>query len=144
MQEPFPDAEPLTLRETPLARNEPVRSIAYLDRLRFAKGRFSEVMSGEDISRSHPFAKVRPGSGLFEMWDIEEHKNDRYVLEHGASGAPIIDCEGHVAAVASGFLSQGTWHFSGRQLTLTTPWGTANNTATLVQPLFGLDLERRN
>jgi hypothetical protein len=40
-------------------------------------------------------AKVPPGSGLFEMWDIEERNNDRNVLDHGASGAAIVDCSGH-------------------------------------------------
>jgi hypothetical protein len=127
LREPFPNAHTLKLREKPLSRNEPVRSIAYLDGLRFAKGRFAEIASGSDISRDDPFAKVRPGSGLFEMWDIEEHNNDRYVLDYGASGAPILDCEGNVAAVASSFVTQGSLYFAGRELRLTTPWGVANN-----------------
>jgi hypothetical protein len=143
LQQPFPNAETLKLREAPLSKNEPVRSVAYLKgRLRLAKGRFSEIMTGGDIPRDHPFAKVRPGSGLFEMWDIEERNNDRYVLDHGASGAPIVDCEGNVAAVASSFLTQGSLYFAGREIRLTTPWGMANNTATLIQPLFGVLLPR--
>jgi hypothetical protein len=137
LQEPIPNAETLKLREKPLSRNEPVLSVAYVDGLRFAKGRFSEIMGGGDTPRSHPFAKVAPGSGLFEMWDIEERRNDRFVLDHGASGAPIVDCEGNVAAVASGFLTQGSLNFAGKEIRLTTPWGMANNTATLIQPLFG-------
>jgi trypsin-like peptidase len=140
LREPFPNAHTLKLREKPLSRNEPVRSIAYLDGLRFAKGRFAEIASGSDISRDDPFAKVRPGSGLFEMWDIEERNNDRYVLDHGASGAPILDCEGNVAAVASSFVTQGSLYFAGRELRLTTPWGVANNTAALIQPLFDITL----
>jgi hypothetical protein len=140
LQEPFPGAKPLKLREKPLSRNEPVLSIAYLDGLRFAKGRFSELMGSRDNPSDGPFAKVPTGSGLFEMWDIEERKNDRYVLDHGASGAPIIDCEGNVAAVASSILTQASLNFGGRKIRLTTPWGMANNTATLIQPLFDFAL----
>jgi hypothetical protein len=142
LQEPVPNAETLELRERPLSRNEPVLSVAYVDGLRFAKGRFSEIMGSGDTPRSHPFAKVAPGSGLFEMWDIEERRNDRFVLDHGASGAPIVDCEGNVAAVVSSFLTQGSLHFAGKKIRLTTPWGMANNTATLIQPLFGFTFPR--
>jgi hypothetical protein len=62
------------------------------------------------------------------------------VLDHGASGAPIIDCEGNVAAVTSSFLTQARLSFAGREITLTTPWGMANNTAALIQPLFDIAL----
>jgi hypothetical protein len=139
LREPFPNAQTLKLREKPLSRNEPVLSIAYLDGLRLAKGRFAEIAGSSNIARDHPFAKVRPGSGLFEMWDIERH-NDRYVLDHGASGAPIVDCEGNVAAVASSIVTQGSLYLAGREFTLTTPWGVANNTAALIQPLFEITL----
>jgi hypothetical protein len=142
LREPFPNARPLKLREKPLSRNEPVRSIAYLDELRFAKGRFAEIAGGGDIPPDDPFAKVQAGSALFEMWDIEERNNDRYVLDHGASGAPIVDCEGNVAAVASSFITQGSLSFAGREIRLTTPWGMANNTAALIQPLFDVTLPR--
>jgi hypothetical protein len=140
LREPFPNAQTLKLREKPLSRNERVLSIAYLDGLRLAKGRFAEIAGSSDIARDHPFAKVRPGSGLFEMWDIEERHNDRYVLNRGASGAPIVDCEGNVAAVASSIVTQGSVYFAGREFTLTTPWGMANNTAALIQPLFDITL----
>jgi hypothetical protein len=140
LQEPFPNARTLKLREKPLSRNEPVLSIAYLDGLRLAKGRFAEIAGSSDIPGDQSFAKVRPGSGLFEMWDIEERNNDRYVLDHGASGAPIVDCEGNVAAVASSLVTQGSMYFAGREIRLTTPWGMANNTAALIQPLFDITL----
>jgi S1-C subfamily serine protease len=136
LAEPFPRARPLKLRETPLSKDEPVRSIAYVDGLRFAKGTFAQVMASGDIPSDHPFAHVPPGSGLFEMWDIRERNNDRYVLDHGASGAPIVDCDGKVAAVTSSILTQGNLNLAGRTIRLTTPWGMANNTATLIQPLF--------
>jgi hypothetical protein len=142
LREPFPNAQTLKLRKKPLSRNEPVRSIAYLDGIRFAMGRFAEIAGSSDIPRDHPFAKVRPGSGLFEMWDVEERNNDRFVLNHGASGAPIVDCEGNVAAVVSGLVTQGSLFFAGREIPLTTPWGMANNTAALIQPLFDVTLSQ--
>ena len=74
------------------------------------------------------------------MWDIEESNNDRYVLDHGASGAPIVDCEGNVAAVASSIVTQGSLYLPGREIKLTTLWGMANNTAALIQPLFAITL----
>jgi hypothetical protein len=141
LRQPFPDAATLKLRERPLSKDEPVRSIAYLEGPRFAKGRFAEI-AGSGASGDHAFAKVRPGTGLFEMWDIDERNNDRYVLDHGASGAPIIDCEGNVAAVTSSFVTQGSLRIGGREIRVTTPWGMANNTASLIQPLFEVTLPR--
>jgi len=121
LAEPFPRARPLRLRETPLSRDEPVRSIAYVDGVRFAMGKFAEVMASGEIPTDHPFSKVPPGTGLFEMWDIRERNNDRFVLDHGASGAPIVDCDGNVAAVTSSILTQGSLNFAGRTTRLTTP-----------------------
>ena len=45
-------------------------------------------------------------------WDIRERRNDRYVLDHGASGAPIVDCDGNVAAVTSSILTQGNMNLA--------------------------------
>ena len=142
LRERLPNAEPLKLREKPLSRNEPVRSVAYVDGLRFAKGRFVEIMPRDHVPPTHPFAKVPPGAGLFEMWDIEERYDTRHVLDHGASGAPIVDCEGNVAAVTSSFMTHGSLRLPGREIRLATPWGMPNNTASLIQPLFRFALPR--
>jgi hypothetical protein len=116
--------------------------MAYVDGLRFAKGRFADIMARDEVPPTHPFAKVPAGTGLFEMWDIGEPYDARYVLDHGASGAPIVDCEGNVAAVTSSFITQGSLRLAGREIRLTTPWGMPNNTATLIQPLFDFALPR--
>ena len=42
------------------------------------------------------------GAALLEMHD----GNDRLVLDHGASGAPVLDCEGRVVAVVSTLITQ--------------------------------------
>jgi hypothetical protein len=43
-------------------------------------------------------------------------------------------------AVASSIVTQGSLYFAGREITLTTSWGLANNTAALIQPLFDIAL----
>ena len=74
-------------------RRSCVVSLAYPNnRLRFAQGRFVEF--GADVR----FV----GAALLEMHD----GNDRLVLDHGASGAPVLDCEGRVVAVVSTVITQ--------------------------------------
>src|SRR5262249_22416956 len=73
---PSAGARALELRTQPLSPEEPVVSLAYpSNRLRFAGGRF--VQYGD----SGKFV----GAALFEIFDGE----DRLVLDHGASGAPV-------------------------------------------------------
>src|SRR5436189_248642 len=72
----FPNAAALPIRTEPLVPEERVVSLAYPhNHLRFAQGRFVEF--GAD-------AKF-VGAALLEMHD----GNDRLVLDHGASGAPV-------------------------------------------------------
>src|SRR5262245_19689823 len=78
---PFPGAQFLRIRAEPLAADERLMSIAYPHgRLRVADGRF--VNYGVDDR----FA----GAALLELYDGD----DRLVLDHGASGAPVLDCQG--------------------------------------------------
>ena len=93
LRAPFPGATVLRNRIGPLVPDEPLASLAYPgSELRFAGGRFVEY--GDDAR----FA----GMALLEMFD----GNDRLVLDHGASGAPILDCEGRVVAVVSTLITQ--------------------------------------
>ena len=63
-------------------------SLAYPHgQLRFARGRFVRFGEGDALL----------GAAFLEMHD----GNDRLVLDHGASGAPVLDCEGRVVAVVS-------------------------------------------
>src|SRR5262245_944858 len=88
----FPGVHGFALRMERLVPNEPVVSIAYPgDSLRVAGGRF------ERYGDSSKFA----GTALLEMYD----GNDRLVLDHGASGAPVLDCGGRVVAVVSNLLT---------------------------------------
>ncbi len=58
---------------------------------------------------------------LFEMYDGD----DRLVLDHGASGAPVLDCKGRVVAVVSN-LFMTTMQFFSRVIRISTAWGNAN------------------
>jgi hypothetical protein len=78
---PFSGAVSLSVRRDPLLPDERVVALAYPKRhLRFAGGRF--VGYGHD--------QQFPAAALMEIYEGD----DRLVLDHGASGAPVLDCEG--------------------------------------------------
>jgi hypothetical protein len=112
LQLPFSDAQGFQVRMEPLVPEEPVLSLAYPgDRLRVANGRF--VRYGDNDS----FA----GAALLEMYD----GNDRLVLDHGASGAPVVDCAGRVVAVVSNLVTTIIPFVTG-PLRVSTAWGNPN------------------
>jgi len=47
------------------------------------------------------------------------------VLDHGASGAPVLDCQGHVVAVVSSILTR-TLRFSFGAVRVSTSWQSPN------------------
>jgi hypothetical protein len=108
----FPGAAPLRVRAEPLVPEERLVSLAYPNGgLRFASGRFAEYGTGHG----------RAGMALIEMHD----GNDRLVLDHGASGAPVLDCAGRVVAVVSTLLTQTISLPTGR-VRISTAWQTPN------------------
>jgi trypsin-like peptidase len=115
------DAAVLQRRAEPLIADEQVVSLAYPDnQLRFAGGRF--VQEGDDDK----FA----GSALFEMYD----GNDRLVLDHGASGAPVLDCDGRVVAVVTTLITR-TMNFLSNVIRISTAWQSPNVVAIPIQVL---------
>jgi len=119
----FPAAHPLPIRTEPLIAGEPVASIAYPgDRLRFASGRF--VRQGE--------GKKLEGMALFEIADGD----DRLVLDHGASGAPVVDCEGRAVAVVTNVFAK-TMSFMSQAIRISTSWGSPNVAAVPISVLEG-------
>ena len=117
----FSGAAPLPVRAEPLYPEERVLSLAYPNGgLRFAGGRFVEFGSKSTLT----------GAALLEMHD----GNDRLVLDHGASGAPVLDCEGRVVAVVSTLMTQ-TIRLPTGAVRISTAWNTPN---VLAIPAGGL------
>jgi hypothetical protein len=112
LQDAFPGASPLRIRNEPLVAEEPVASLAYPnDTLRFARGRFVQYGDSDALL----------GAALMEMHD----GNDRLVLDHGASGAPVLDCQGRVVAVVSTLVTQ-TLSLPFGAVRVSTAWQTPN------------------
>jgi Trypsin-like peptidase domain len=112
MRAPFPGATVLKNRMGPLIPEERLVSLAYpRSELRFAGGRFVQYGDNDRFA----------GMALLEMHD----GNDRLVLDHGASGAPVLDCEGRVVAVVSTIITQ-TISLLSNAVRVSTAWQTPN------------------
>jgi hypothetical protein len=112
LQTPFSGAQSLQLRMEAFVPEEPVVSLAYPhSHLRVVGGRFVQYGDGERLA----------GTALLEMYDGE----DRLVLDHGASGAPVFDCAGRVGAVVSNLFTT-TIQFMSVSTRVSTPWGSPN------------------
>jgi hypothetical protein len=121
LQTAFSGAQGLQLRMEPLRPEEPVVSLGYPgDRLRVAAGRFVKYGDGERFA----------GTALLEMYD----GNDRLVLDHGASGAPVFDCTGRAVAVVSNLFTS-TMQFMASAIRVSTAWGDPNVASVPVQVL---------
>ena len=70
------------------------------------------------------------GMALLEMYDGD----DRLIVGHGASGAPVIDCDGRVAAVVSNVFTQ-TLVWASREIKMSTAWGMPNVVSVPIRSL---------
>jgi hypothetical protein len=121
LQTAFSGAQGLELRMDPVVSDEPVMSIAYPhDRPRVVGGRFVEYGEGDRFA----------GTALLEMYD----GNDRLALDHGASGAPVLDCAGRVVAVVSNLFTN-TMQFMSQSIRISTAWGSPNVASVPIQVL---------
>jgi hypothetical protein len=117
----IPNAAVLERRAEPLIPDEQVVSLAYPNnQLRFAGGRFVQEGDGDKFA----------GSALLEMYD----GNDRLVLDHGASGAPVLDCDGRVVAVVTTLITR-TVNFLSNVMRVSTAWQSPNVVAIPIQVL---------
>jgi hypothetical protein len=121
MRGEFSSAHSLSTRTEPLLPDEAVVSLAYPSRqLRTARGRFVRYGDGEKLA----------GMAMFELYDGD----DRLVLDHGSSGAPVFDCEGRVVAAVSNLITQ-TLRFPSQEMRISTAWGSPNVVSVPVQVL---------
>jgi hypothetical protein len=121
LQRAVPTAWSVPIRKEPLAPDEKVVTFVYPDgRPHVVEGRF--VRFGEDGKLA--------GTALLEMYEGD----NRLVIDHGASGAPVMDCEGRVAAVVSNVFTQSLM-WASRQIRISTGWGMPNVVSVPVQAL---------
>lgn len=117
--------EPLQVRYDPPRKDEPVVGAGYTGgTLRAAAGwyRVPEPTAGV-MTESPPEIQ---GYLLFEL--NGEDGRDRHVFDYGASGSPILDCDGRVIAVTSDIITQ-LRSFGVTTMRLTPSTGEPNNTA---------------
>ncbi|HEU5273274.1 MAG TPA: serine protease [Xanthobacteraceae bacterium] len=123
LQHPVPNARVLATRSAPLAPEERVVTIVHAGHHpRSVSGRF--VQTGE----AGPLTNV----DLLEMYD----GRDRLAIDHGASGAPVLDCRGEVAAVISNVFVRNI-QFASRDIRTSTSWGNPNVVSVPIQELTG-------
>jgi S1-C subfamily serine protease len=121
LQHAVTTAQSVAIRKEPLVPEEQVVTLAYpAGRLQVVSGRF--VRFGDDGKLA--------GMALLEMYEGE----NRLVIDHGASGAPVVDCAGRVAAVVTNVFTQ-TLNWSYRVIRISTAWGTPNVVSVPVQAL---------
>ena len=115
-------ARSVAIRMSPLAPEDRVVTFAYPNqRLRTVAGRFVQYVDNGRLA----------GTALFEIYEGD----NRLVIDHGASGAPVFDCEGRVAAVISTVITQ-TLATPFGEMRIPTPWGSPNVVSVPVQQLM--------
>jgi hypothetical protein len=122
LQTAVPDARSVAIRMLPLMPEDRVVTVAYPnDRLNTVVGRFVQYADTARLA----------GTALLEIFEGE----NRLVIDYGASGAPVFDCEGRVAAVISTVITQIlSTPFGNRRVS--TAWGSPNVVSIPIQQLI--------
>ncbi|MGY8669112.1 serine protease [Bradyrhizobium sp. UFLA05-109] len=121
LQRPVSTARSFAIRTKPLVPEEQVMTFAYpAGRPHLVEGRFVRLGDGGKLD----------SMALLEIYEGE----NRFVIDHGASGAPVVDCDGRVAAVISHVFTQ-TLVWASRQIRISTAWGMPNVASVPAQAL---------
>jgi hypothetical protein len=121
LQTAFPAARSVAIRMAPLRSEDRLVTLAYPNQNpRFVSGRFVQYATDGRLA----------GTALLEMYEGD----NRFAVDHGASGAPVFDCEGRIAAVISTVITQILRTPFG-VLRISTAWGTPNVVSVPVQKL---------
>jgi hypothetical protein len=122
LQTAVPNARSVAIRMVPLMPEDRVVTLAYPnDRLHTVVGRFVQYADTGRLA----------GTALLEIFEGE----NRLVIDYGASGAPVFDCEGRVAAVISTVITQIlSTPFGNRRVS--TGWGLPNVVSIPIQQLM--------
>ena len=122
LQTPFPAARSVAIRAAPLVPEDRLVTLAYPNQIpRLVSGRFVQYAAESRLA----------GTALLEMYEGD----NRFAIDHGASGAPVFDCEGRIAAVISNVITQ-TFQTPFGGLRTSTAWGTPNVVSVPVQKLM--------
>jgi Trypsin-like peptidase domain len=114
-------AQSAAMRTSPLAPEDRIITFASFDRNPHAVvGRFVQYVDDGRLA----------GGALFEVYEGE----NRFVIDHGASGAPVFDCEGRIVAVISTVITQILRTPFGDKR-ISTAWGSPNVVSVPVHPL---------
>jgi hypothetical protein len=124
LQDPVERVRTVEIRREPLLPEEQVMTVTYL------------------AGRPHPvaghFVRMGDAGQLAGMALLEFYEGDnRLIVDHGASGAPVLDCGGRVAAVVSNVFTQ-TIEFPSRAIRISTAWGMPNVVSVPLQQVDDL------
>ena len=121
LRTPISNARSVTVRMLPLVPEDRVATFASPNnRLHIVAGRFVQYADSGKLA----------GTALLEVFEGE----NRLIIDYGASGAPVFDCEGHVAAVITTVITQNLAMPFGN-MRLSTAWGSPNVVAVPIQQL---------
>jgi len=122
LQVPFPAARSVAIRTAPLMPEDRLVTLAYLNQNpRFVSGRFVQHVTDSRLA----------GAALLEMYEGD----NCFAIDHGASGAPVFDCDGRIAAVISNVITQNFQTPFG-VLRTSTAWGSPNVVSVPAQKLM--------
>jgi hypothetical protein len=121
-------APSVAIRMSPLMPEDRLVAVAYPgENRRSVGGRFVKYVTDGKLA----------GTALLEMYE----GNNRLAIDHGASGAPVFDCEGRIVAVIATVMTQIFQSPFGERR-VSTAWGMPNVVSVPIQELVAFPESR--